>query len=82
MSAACGADSAFGPAPGVPANPSVALSRSSTGGITRLPKTTPMTSATCCFHGVAPTSSPVFRSWRLSLEMVATPNTMPVTISA
>ena len=34
----------------------------STGGITSEPKITPMTSATCCLHGVAPTSWPVFRS--------------------
>lgn len=40
------------------------------------PNSTPITNATCCFHGVAPTSWPVLRSCRLSLEMVATPNTM------
>ncbi len=43
------------------------------GGMTADPKMTPMISATCCFHGVAPTSWPVLRSCRLSLEMVATP---------
>ena len=60
-----------GPAPGVPAKPKAVLSRSSTGGMTSEPKITPKTSATCCRHGVAPTSWPVFRSCRLSLEMVA-----------
>ena len=60
------------PAPGAPAKPNAVLSRSSTGAITSDPKTTPMTRATCCFHGVAPTSWPVLRSCRLSLEMVAT----------
>ena len=56
ISAACGAASASSPAPGAPAKPNAAFSRSSTGGITSDPKATPMTSATCCFHGVAPTS--------------------------
>ena len=46
------------------------------------PKTTPMTSATCCFQGVAPTSWPVLRSCRLSLEIVATLNTIAVVKSA
>lgn len=40
------------------------------------PNATPITNATCCFHGVAPTSWPVLRSCRLSLEMVATPKVM------
>ena len=53
--------------------------RLSTGGMTMAPKTTPMTSATCCFHGVESTSWPVLRSWRLSFEMVATPKTTAVT---
>ena len=78
ISAACGAASAFSPAPGAPAKPNAVLSRSSTGAITSAPKTTPMTRATCCFHGVAPTSWPVLRSCRLSLEMVATENTTAV----
>lgn len=42
----------------------------------RAPKTTPMIRATCCFHGVAPTSWPVLRSWRLSFEIVAIQNTI------
>ena len=42
----------------------------------------PMMWVSWIFHGVAPTNCPVFRSWRLSLEIVATPNTTPVTISA
>ncbi len=82
ISPACGAASALGPAPGAPTKPNEWLSTLSTGGMTSEPNTTPITSATCCFHGVAPTSWPVLRSWRLSLEIVATPNTTPVTISA
>ncbi len=46
------------------------------------PAMTPMTSASCCFHGVASTSWPVFRSCRLLLAMVATANTIAVTNSA
>ena len=46
------------------------------------PAITPITSATCCFHGVASTSWPVFRSCRLLLAMVATANTTAVTNSA
>ena len=82
ISPACGAASACGPAPGAPAKPKAVLSRSMTTGTTSAPKHTPITSATCCFHGVAPTSWPVLRSCRLSFEIVATPKTMPVTISA
>ena len=33
---------------------------------------TPITSATCCFHGVAPTSWPVLRSCRLLFAIAAT----------
>jgi hypothetical protein len=43
---------------------------------------TPMMSATCCRHGVAPTSCPVLRSCRLSFEIVATLMTIAVTNSA
>ncbi len=50
--------------------------------MTTAPKITPSTSATCCRHGVAPTSWPVFRSCRLSLEMVATPKMIAVTNKA
>ncbi len=39
--------------------------------MTSAPATVPMASATCCFHGVASTSWPVFRSCRLSLATVA-----------
>ena len=46
------------------------------------PAITPMTSATCCFQGVASTSWPVFRSCRLLLAIVATANTTAVTNSA
>ena len=46
------------------------------------PAMTPMTSATCCFQGVASTSWPVFRSCRLLLAMAATANTTEVTNSA
>ena len=46
------------------------------------PKTTPSTSATCCRHGVASTSWPVFKSCRLLFEIVATPNTTAVTNNA
>ena len=41
-----------------------------------------MISATCCRHGVAPTSWPVLRSCRLSLAMVATPKMIAVTNKA
>ena len=82
ISPACGAASAFGPAPGTPTKPIPLLRTFSTGGMMSEPNTTPIRSATCCFHGVAPTNWPVFKSWRLSFEIVATPNTMPVTISA
>ena len=47
-----------------------------TGGMISEPKTTPITRATCCFHGVAFTSWPVLRSWRLSFEIVAMQNTI------
>ena len=50
--------------------------------MTTEPNSTPMISATCCRHGVAPTSWPVFRSWRLSLAMVATPKMIAVTNKA
>ena len=50
--------------------------------MTIAPNTTPRISATCCFHGVASTSWPVFRSWRLLLEMVATPKMIAVTNNA
>jgi len=82
ISAACGAESALGPAPGMPTKPSVFLSRSSTNGIASDPNTTPRISANCCFHGVAPTSWPVLRSWRLSFEMVAIEKMIAVVNSA
>ncbi len=46
------------------------------------PAITPITRATCCFHGVASTSWPVFRSCRLLLAMAAAANTTAVTNSA
>src|SRR3546814_20332144 len=70
ISPACGAASAFGPAPGAPTKPNVSLSTLSTGGTTREPKITPMISATCCFHGVAPTSRSEER--RVGNECVST----------
>ena len=82
ISAACGAASALGLGAGRPRKPKAVLSRSSTGGMTSAPNITPSTSATCCRHGVAPTSWPVLRSWRLLFEIVATPNTTAVTNSA
>ena len=39
--------------------------------MTSAPTTQPMRSATCCRHGVAPTSQPVLRSCILSFEMQA-----------
>ena len=56
ISDACGAARASGPAPGAPWKPKEFCISCSTGGMISAPKTTPMTSATCCFHGVAPTS--------------------------
>jgi len=82
ISAACGAANAFGPAPGMPWKPKEVFRTLSTGPITSEPKITPMISATCCFHGVAPTSWPVLRSCRLSLEMVAIEKTIAVVNSA
>ena len=75
---AWGAARASRPAPGAPWNPKAVFIKLSTGGMMREPKSTPMTKATCCFQGVAPTSWPVLRSWRLSLEIVAIPKTMAV----
>ena len=76
ISEACGAASASGPAPGAPWKPKEFCMSSRTGGMISEPKTTPMTRATCCFHGVAPTSWPVLRSCRLSFAMVAMQNTI------
>ncbi len=50
--------------------------------MTMAPATTPTMSATCCRHGVASTNCPVFRSCKLSLEMVAAQNTTDVTNKA
>ena len=70
------------PGMAAPAKPKASFIRPSTGGITSEPAMTPMISATCCFQGVASTSWPVFRSCKLSFEIVAMPKTTPVTISA
>jgi len=43
--------------------------RLNTGAIIIAAAITPIIRAICCFHGVAPTTCPVFRSWRLSLAM-------------
>ena len=43
----------------------------STGAIAIAPAIQPINKATCCFHGVAPTSKPVFKSCKLSLEIAA-----------
>ena len=67
---------------GPPTKPLAAFSRLRITGITAEPATTPITRATCWRHGVASTSWPVFRSWRLSFEMTATAKTMPVINSA
>src|SRR3954467_3952733 len=40
--------------------------------MTIAPAMTPMMSATCCFHGVASTSWPVFKSCKLLLAIAAT----------
>ena len=61
ISAACGAASAFGRSRRALEAERV-LNRSRIGGMTTAPKITPRTSATCCRHGVASTSWPVFRS--------------------
>ena len=82
IKAAWGTASASGPAPGAPTKPKLVFSRSRIGGMTIAPKITPRTSENCCRQGVAPTSWPVFKSWRLSLEIVATPNTTDVTNKA
>ena len=73
--AACGAASASGPAPAMPSNPKACSITCNTGGITIDPNTTPIINATCCRHGVASTNWPVFRSCKLSFEIVAIPNT-------
>lgn len=82
ISVACGADSACAASmPGrgnAPGKPYALYSSSSTGEITTAPATQPISRATCWRHGVAPTSQPVFRSCRLSLEMVATASTAVV----
>ena len=65
-----------------PAKPKAWFIRSSTGGITTDPASTPMISATCCFHGVASTSWPVLRSCRLSLATTETASSTAVTNSA
>ena len=85
ISVACGAGSGFSattPTLAAPANPYAFASRFSTDGITAAPATTPTMSAICCRLGDAPTSWPVFRSCRLSFEIVAHAKTMPVTNSA
>ncbi len=46
------------------------------------PASTPTISAICCAQGAAPTSWPVFRSCRLSLEVVAAAKTMESVNSA
>ncbi len=67
---------------GAPAKPYALASRLSTKGITAAPAPTPTMSATCCRIGDAPTSCPVFRSCRLSFEIVAHANTIAVMNSA
>ena len=62
-----------------PAKPKAWFRRSRIGGMTTAPASTPTISAACCFHGVASTSWPVFRSCRLSLAMVATLSSTAVT---
>src|SRR6187397_695981 len=77
MSVACGAGSGFGaitPTFAAPANPYALASRLSTDGITAAPAPTPTISAICWRIGEAPTSCPVFRSCRLSFEIVAGKN--------
>src|ERR1700758_1750645 len=49
------------------------------GGITTAPATTPTTNEACCRQGEAFTSWPVFKSCRLSFDMVATEKTIAVT---
>ena len=39
-------------------------------------------SATCCFHGVAPTRKPVFRSWLVVPALLAAMQTTAPTASA
>lgn len=85
MSVACGAGSGCATVAwrfGAPAKPYARLSKSSIGGMTSAPITTPITSATCWRHGVASTSCPVLRSCRLSFEIVATQSSTAVTKSA
>ena len=65
-----------------PAKPYALASRLSTDGITAAPAATPTMSAICWRIGDAPTSWPVFRSCRLSFEIVAQANTIAVTNSA
>src|SRR4051812_18193691 len=81
MSVACGAGNGLGattPTFAAPANPYALASRLSTDGITDAPAATPTIRATRCRIGDAPTSWPVLRSWRLSLEIVAQANTIAV----
>src|SRR6201984_3866051 len=49
------------------------------GGITTAPAKTPTTKEACCRQGVAFTSWPVFKSCRLSFDMVGTEKTIAVT---
>src|SRR6185295_235779 len=65
-----------------PANPYAFVSRLSTQGITDAPAATPTMSAICWRIGEAPTSWPVFKSCKLSFEIVAHAKTIAVTKSA
>jgi len=55
--------------------PYLAWSRESTGTRTTAPVSTPTTCMICCFHGVAPTKCPVFKSCRLSPPIAAAQQT-------
>ena len=58
------------------------LSKSSVNPMTTAEVIAPARIATCCFQGVPPIRWPVLRSCRLSLEIVATLNTIAVVKSA
>ena len=85
MSVACGAGSGLGastPTFAAPANPYAFARRLSTDGITDAPAATPTMSAICWRLGDAPTSWPVFKSCKLSFEIVAQAKTIAVIKSA
>ena len=81
ISGACGAASAFGPAPGIPWKPKECSGFEHRSDHQRAEDDADH-ERDLLLPGVAPTSWPVFRSWRLSFEMVAIENTIAIVNSA